>query len=319
MPIRVEEILKNRSVGRMQSVGHMQVIPILGEDDDSWAPPDVEAGTSSYGNVNVRNNQDRRTVVPPGSGFVTRQAAQDHAIGDGALVPAGKAKSIDHARCIQETQGGLIREEKGIMVILPAELRSKALQLGNHHSYSALWEPIRKFNEKFGIRRDGHVNYFLDEFGKELDEFVAEFEIIPNQIGAIVLIGGKVIGLEVTPNVEYWRHVWKPLIRVCYGSMALLARRKLGDSIPATRPSLKFSGSSIEDLEIALKAASSEEDAVVASVVTSIAHRQLPAAEGRGERLGKASLTTVSSRELIGQVVTESNEVKYASLSPARA
>ena len=67
MNITVEDILARRSIGRMQSVGPMQVIPILGEDDHTFAPPEVEAGTSNYGQVFVRNRQGRDTIIPPGS------------------------------------------------------------------------------------------------------------------------------------------------------------------------------------------------------------------------------------------------------------
>ena len=123
----IEDILSGTTTGRMQSVGQMQVIPIFGEDDDTFAPPEVEVNTTDYGTVNLRNDSDRPTIVPPGAGWVVKQAAQDHAIGSGALMKAGERKTINTAMCIQSSQGGYIRGDKHPMLILPVALRAPAL------------------------------------------------------------------------------------------------------------------------------------------------------------------------------------------------
>lgn len=320
MPMTIADILEGRSVGNMQSVGQMQVIPILGEDDDSWAPPDVEASNRDYGHVNVRNTASTRTVVPPGSAFITDQYAQDHGIGDGAIVPAKSAKDFSNARCVQESQGGLIGKEKGNLVVLPASLRAAIIRKESQTSdYSAMWPVIREHNKRYGIGGTGHggrgdVVDFLKGCSGELDEFVAEFELVDNQVGAIVLVNGQIAGIEVAPNRAFWEFLWVPLIRVCYGSVALLAQRTAGRGYPATRPAFECSGNALEDIEIALAAATRASANVVTAVIRGLASKSLGV-----EQSTAAKLARVDQSGLIGGVLTERKRVAYASLVAARA
>lgn len=314
MSVTIADILSGRSVGDMQSVGQMQVIPILGDDDDTFDPPDVEVSNRDYGHVNVRNRGGRRTVVPPGAAFITEQAAQDHGIGDGALVPAKSAKDFNTARCVQQTQGGIIRAQTGAMVMLPASLRAKIIGMEGRSDYSAMWDSIRTHNKRYGIDGSGNVVQFLKGCEKELDEFVAEFELVDGQVGAIVLVNGKIAGVEITPNRSFWEFLWRPLIRICYGSVALLAQKSAGRSYPATRPAFACSGGGLEDIATALASAEQASARIVASVVQGLASKELGVAGG-----GAAKLARVHNGGLIGGVLTERNRVPYASLVAARA
>src|SRR5262245_14829383 len=103
--MNIETILQNTSFGPVQSAGPMQLVPILGDDDASFAPPVVEVGTCRYGSVMLKNDGDRPTIVPPGAGWVVRRRAQDHAVGGGALLRAHEDRTIETALCIQQSQG----------------------------------------------------------------------------------------------------------------------------------------------------------------------------------------------------------------------
>lgn len=63
-------------------------------------------------------------------------------------------------------------------------------------SYNKLWDSISAFNREMGVQVAGHLEFFLKHFCKELDEFVAEFECVPRQIGAIILVDDQVVGVE---------------------------------------------------------------------------------------------------------------------------
>lgn len=227
--VTLEEILYGVGCGRSQSVGNMEVIPLVDEgdiQDENLGPPEVEVGTSDYGTVNLRNDMEQPTIVPPGAGWVVKEAAQDHAIGGGTLIGPGKSKRIDTARCIQSRQSGTITRGKHEMLILPAQLRTQALALRKRHGYSELWDALARFNAGYG-RVNGDERSlapFLQHFKSQLDQFVAEFELVPKQIGAIVLVNGALVGIELAPNERYWAAVWTPLIRVCYGSWSIRMR-----------------------------------------------------------------------------------------------
>jgi hypothetical protein len=102
--LSIDDILRGTEPGRMQSVGHMQIIPLLGADDDRFAAPVLEVRTTAYGTVELRHDGDRPTIVPPGAGWVVEQAAQDHAIGGGVLLASKSVATVNTARCIQRSQ-----------------------------------------------------------------------------------------------------------------------------------------------------------------------------------------------------------------------
>jgi len=235
--VTLEEILYGIGHGRAQSVGNMEVIPLVDEgdvQDDIWGPPEVEVSTVDYGDVRLHNSSDEPTIVPPGAGWVVEEHAQDHAIGGGTLLGPGKRKQIETAMCIQSDQGGTISKKVHEMLILPAQLRTEALALRKERGYNKLWDSLARFNRGYGQNADSALAPFLRHFKGQLDQFVAEFELVPKQIGAIVLVNGAIVGIELAPNERYWAAVWTPLIRICYGSWSI--RMRPGMKGPNRRP-----------------------------------------------------------------------------------
>lgn len=315
--LTIEEILRGTGPGPAQSAGQMAVIPLLGEDSDTFSPPDLEVGTGGYGTVLLRNESDRPTVVPTGAGWVVAQKAQDHALGGGALLRPGESRQIDTAMCIQQSQGGLIGRAKHALLILPAALRNKALSVRQVKDFRKLWESIQQLNKGFGIEQvGGHLEFFLRAFEKELSEFVAEFELIPRQVGAIILVGGEIVGIERAPSAAYWQAVWSPLIRVCYGSLAAKAARE-NKAPPATRAPLGGRSGSLAELRRALDQAETNEAIALATRLHAARQDTMSLAGDPDDTLGPLTLTTVASARLAGQIVTERGAVRYASLCQA--
>lgn len=315
--LSIDDILRGTEPGRMQSVGHMQVIPLLGDDDDRFAAPEVEVRTTAYGTVELRHDDDRPTIIPPGAGWVVDQAAQDHAIGGGVLLAGKSLAKVDTARCIQRSQAGYIEAAKHPMLVLPAALRPQALAIRKQTGHGMLWDPITQFNKAFGVTEAGHLEYFLRRFKAELDQFVAEFELLPRQLGAIVLVDGAIAGVERTPSSSFWRALWEPLIRVCYGSLAI--QRGQGRSAPpSTRIPLASHGAgTVAQLRLALAESQVRERRVVAAVVQQLRDVDLRAADKADQVLNRAQLITLASTELAGQIVREGDRVAYASLCAA--
>lgn len=264
--ISMEDILFGIGTGRAQSVGNMEVIPLISEDRDEvinedmyGTPADVEVGVGSYGygNVDMSNTSDRVNIVPPGAGWVVKEAAQDHAIGSGEILGPKESNMVKTARCIQSTQGGYIQKAAHEMLVLPVELRGIALAKRKITGYSEMWNDLAVFNSKHGIGNYKELAIFLKEFKRQMDQFVAEFELVPGQIGAIVIINGKIVGVEIAPTRDYWQYVWTPLIRVCYGSLATACYKN------QTIDSSNIPFSSREPLEFAERTLSSLRDALL--------------------------------------------------------
>lgn len=323
--LTLAQILAGCSAGRLQSVGQMGVIPIVDDgdgQDETFAPPGFEAGTRGYGTVSVRNTADRATILPTGAAFVTPEAAQDHAVSSAALVKAKEHREIPNSYCVQQTQGGLIPQREREFTILPARLRPYALA-HRGGSYDSMWPHIRELRQSFGDAGPGNLVEFLKRWETELDQFVAQFELVPRQVGAIVLVGDRVVGVERAPNVGFWERVWTPLIRVCYGSLALEAARS-NRAVPATRAPLvsKERPRSLLDIRSALSGARLAAEQFVAMTTSALGLKALGSKPER-EQIGDARLLTVGTEapggraELAGQVVSKGDKLIYASLCAA--
>ena len=313
MSFTVEHILKGTGLGPMQSVGQMQVIPVLGADDPTVAPLELEVSTQGYGTVLLRNVSDLPTIVPPGAGWVVSHKAQDHALGGGSFLRPQEHKAVDTAMCIQQSQGGYIPNAKHALSILPAVLRPQALAMRKVVGYSKLWDALTRLNVAYGVRTaGGSLAAFLQSFGRQLDEFVAEFELVPRQIGAIVLVSGEVVGIERAPSAAYFAAVWSPLVRLCYGSLALSACKVRKDP-PPTRLPLRITDrmlSPLESVRAALREVESTEASLAIDVVESLCALRLERAEEPDDVLGNHVLSTVGSEQWAGQVVTRLEPAK---------
>ena len=221
-------LMKGLSAAQPQTVGVMTVIPLIQDEkyhnNTISAPVKLVVSNSSYGNISIGAENDR-TLVPAGSAYITKQRAQDHGLAQAVVV--GKVqKSFNKAACIQSSQGGTIAKEELTITYLPLDVRKEGFKLSDTEGYSKLWPALREFSDKVNkgkvIKTSLPVNaHLVDSFTlmkEELDGFVAQFEPIQDQVGAIVLINGKVVGVERTPSPEYWMQVWEPLIRFTYGS-----------------------------------------------------------------------------------------------------
>lgn len=320
--IRLTDVLHGCTPGRIQSVGYMQVIPLVSNlSDERFVSPvegEADVFTTDYGTIGFRNTTDRVMIVPCHAGYVVKQAAQDHAMGHAGLVCANRERKYDTAACLQQSQGGYIRRGAYQMLILPYALRERALELRNEKSYSKLWDAIGAFNRDLGIQGGGHLEFFLKHFRKELDEFVAEFECVPRQIGAIVLVDDQVVGVERAPSHAYWQSVWPCLIRECYGSLAIrIAQLKREhDAAPTSRVSLPDGLETLDDLDAAIAEIAAAEDERAKAAVRGLFDCEL--ALSQDESTAGLQIETVESERFTGQVIRDGKRIVYASLPVAQ-
>jgi hypothetical protein len=316
--IRVADVLHGCTPGRIQSVGYMQAIPLVSElSDDRFVSPvegEAEVFTTSYGTLGFRNPGDCLLIVPCHAGYVVKQAAQDHAMAHAGVVQSAGERSFNTAMCIQQSQGGFIQRGAYRMLILPYALRERALEVRRDKSYSKLWDAITLFNQEMGIQGHGHLEFFLKHFQKELDEFVAEFECVPRQVGAIVLVDDQVVGVERAPSHAYWQGVWPCLIRECYGSLAIRVAQLKGRraAAPASRTPLPDNIGSLDELESVIAEIARQEDERAKATVRELLDEQLTLT--RDESTAGLTIETVQPGRFTGQVIRDGERIVYASL-----
>ena len=315
--LTIREVLHGVTAGALQTVGLMQVIPLISElSDDRFAPADaVEVSTRSYGELAFRNPTDKLLIVPSHAGYVVKEAAQDHAMSTAGMVKARDSRRFNDAYCIQETQGGLIGSGVHDLLILPYALREAALfGRDGRGEYNAMWAPIRRFTKEYGLQTSGNLVAFLKHYRKELDQFVAEFEIADaKQVGAIILVGGDVVGVERGPSPEYFRSIWQALVRECYGSLCIQVAKNLKDDVPRTRVPLKLEDvETIDELLDAFDNTEKRERDEVAKRIRDLLDDPFERTEV--DTQGEFVLETLKHEQFSGQVIRDGIKIPYASL-----
>lgn len=323
--MKLGDLFEGCTLGELQSVGIMQIIPLLNEhtDEDKFAQPgEAIVSTRDYGNVQVRNPTARLMIVPLNAAYMKKQGAQDHAITTANVMARATASrpstiEVKNSLCVESTQDGLMPEDAYRLSILPASLRSDIARAGRQRvAYNSLWGNIEAFNtEMTGSHSRGHLRDFFDRFDNELDEFIAQFEPVPHQVGAVVLIAGEIIGIERAPSQHYWLGVWEALIRDCYGSRAMQAAKRLEKvEIPETRARIEGPTTSLVELEDALSDVEAREAAGVSALVEGLKQADLKVDRPYSANIhGGLIVSCVNNDRITGQVIHEGGAVVYAS------
>lgn len=319
--ITIREVLKGTVPGYPQTVGYMSVIPLISElVDDRFTPPSlIETGTQNYGSLEVRNPSSSGIgILPTGAAIVTEQKAQNHTIGKPFPILAGKNSRATHAACIQDSQGGTIAMGTHYLSVLPWALRESMFNVKSKREYSKLWPALKEFNVSVGLERRGHLELYLERFTKELDQFIAEFEVVAKQVGAIILIQGNVVGVERAPNYEYWKDIWVPLVREAYGSLVLYYREKFGGNppLPKTRVGLAVKkAKNLNDISKALDRAEKKEAENAREVVREFIDEKFSVTkEPESKEVPGLTVNSLKNKQFMGQVVMDGDMVRYASL-----
>lgn len=300
--MNLAEVLRGLTPGTMQSVGRMQVIPLTGEEVTGYGiPSDVETQTTSYGTIGFIGHNTNKVVIPQGTTYITKHAAQDHALPHTGIFKGGR-KFYDTAACIERSQGGYIPPESREIGLLPFALKQESLKLGYQKSYSKLWNAIGSFNLAFKVPMGReHLVDFMVHYTKELDTFVAQFEPVSGQLGAIILLDGIVIGIERMPNYAGWLDVWRPLIRECYGSQVL--KPDVKSKTVASYTPISGLPSTIAELAQALQAANDRQREVVKETVNRVMAENLTFKIE--EQVDDMRTLTLESGAYVGQVVQD--------------
>ena len=320
--ITIKDLLKGTKPTVIQRVGAMHMIVLESEKENTFTGyvPFQGNGTvsnSSYGQLRFNNKSDAKMIIPANAAFLSKTFGQDHAIMGSHLVDKKSYYEDKTAACVQQTRGGYIPEAEHEMTFLPYGLREVAYNKRTISSYNKLWEEIKEFNRKVGANSSsGHLEYYYDHFQKELDEFVAEFESLPKQVGAIILINGNVAGIERVPNYEYWQKMWKPLIRGVYGGLMLeyikTGKVDIKEADKITGHLNLKSIKNLNDLENQVNKTNTEHEEKIKEIVRSLITDQFNITDE--QIVGTSTKKFVENNQFQGHVIAEGPLFPYTSL-----
>lgn len=218
----LKQLFKGYKIGTPQVAGLMRVIPILTKTEFTavasmekiYVDKDMD-----YDTLRMTNESDSIGVIPHGLMYVISEKAQDRVVPSAHLI---KGKKEINVNCLQPSEGGYMAEgqQDREWGILPANLKISAWQHAHEKRYDALWGDMQTFLRDVGLSGRELIQFFR-EFKTELEEFVAQFEPVKNQVGAFFIMNNVLIGIEIVPNYAIWQQMWRPLVRDCYGSEAI--------------------------------------------------------------------------------------------------
>lgn len=304
----LRDLLQGFEARLPQTVGNMTLVPLVAQSEylsvgdlrDLYLEQD-----SSYDTLVMATRSPDITIIPQGLVYITKERAQDRAIPSAHLV---KKQKTCHAFCVQSSQAGLMQQDKTDrreLRLLPAGVRLAALHKRSAPGFNAIWDDLAAFNQKLDVPGNFLVSFF-QRYQQQLALFVAEFEPVPLQRGAVIVINGEVVGIEIMPNSSAFLALWEPLIRDCYGAEALL------HSANVPIPVIMEDVSSLDDLVQAVNNLARREQKLAESLVETVLMQK--------ERLQKEEclsnfvLYAVKTDEFEGQFVQCNGNTLYLSL-----
>lgn len=338
--MNMQDLLNGLVMGKRQESGPMTVIPLLGESEETKNHASFEEisfdGTVEYGVMRFANKSEKPFIVPAGYAVITRQSAQDHGSPYSFLLEPEEISYNGRTCCIEETQPGMINGSKvKDFYLLPLDVRKNVFlkdkrhigetkRFEGDHDFSRLWPLISRFQSKLVKEGDAHLVYFFNKYMDQLNRFNAEFEVVKGQRGAIILIHGKIVGIEIAPTHDYWKVLWKRLIRDCYGSE--IVRLAFENPVKGFEDGQKDAIDlgecmTIEEIQRELRTHEERQTEQVATAVRDTlsvpftwnkADRNLPSKSSGGfvYHIGRAE----GAQEVFAEVYTEGDYVVYASV-----
>jgi hypothetical protein len=262
-----------------------------------------------YGNMELSNpSASGVAIVPLHMGYI-QDKAQNHALCRSAFIAAGQTVMFEDACCVQESQGGYLEGREQWFFVLPLDLREEALSLRGEENYGKLWKAITRLNEKHGLGSRGHLEQILSRERAYLTQWQSRLELLPEQTGAIFLIGSRLVGIEMTPSPGYFQELWMPLICFCYGTAAMLEEKH---SVTKEADLMSFAPGSISQLREQVHESRRLTLDTIHYRLQSLSKESLEKTEE--ERFLTMTLNTVNSSNFAGQIVDDGGSLVYASL-----
>ena len=307
----LKELLKGLEARQPQTVGNMSIIPLVAQETEYNAVgciADIYLSRDiSYDSLILASESDKPTILPGGYAIITSEKAQDRAVASKAILPPNKVPQQVNAFCVQSSQPGNMSSSNRAMQkfrMLPASIRKVAYNHRNTKNFSALWSSLGVYNRSLGVEGD-FLKSFFERFQKQLDEFMAEFELVEDQRGAIILINDKVYGIEISPNQVAWAAQWESLIRDCYGSEAV-AKQKEIKKIDNSK--ILNNVKTLEELVEKVNALEESEWDSAEKLVEELLNQKLTQ-DKVIQQVGDLKLSDIETDDYVGQVVRKDNSI----------
>jgi len=318
--LQIQELLNGYTIDKnnVQSVGNMTVLPLVSDEEFTNVADINEVVLQrdvSYDNLEFHNASGKIGIALQGWSIIDDQRAQDRTVPYAHLIKEANSKVIP-ANCIQHSQCGnfdVSNWDQDRFMVMPPSIRGVALKKAsyNNSETGALWSTLKSWVKGIDCDNNG-LKYFYSQHEDKLDQFVAQFEPVKNQLGSIVLINDEVIAIDIMPKFDSWKGVWETFIRDSYGGEAIRSIENSGAVV--SHPMFKTEDiEDLDDLESAYEKSKSDFHDHLKAKVNSVI--QLSVGRKKLEEINELTMVKLENEHYIGQGVYHGDEhIVYLSL-----
>jgi hypothetical protein len=316
--MHLRELLAGFEPRPPQSVDNMTVIPLICTETEFRGIGGAEnvalAKDTDYNSLHLEPIEQKLTIVPNGFTYLTKESAQDRTVPRTQVLTT---TSEVQAYCVQSRQHGNMQAKNADqreVRLLPLAIKHHAFSIApTSRQCGGLWGKLGAYNDRLGVQGDYLVSLFT-QYQAQLEAFVAHFEPLPAQRGAIVLINGRVAGIDIFPSHAAYLGIWEKLIRDSYGTEAIYAKSefRVSQLFPLEEPT------KLEDLTRVVSAQAAAERDWAYGIVTECLNQTVTltkTSQHRDRNSELYKLSVLESEELEGEVVYAASSQQAAYLS----
>lgn len=309
--MKVIDLFGTMRLGIPQSAGNMVVFPIISDIEDTEISGEMILTISrdtDYSRLTIKNIDEKPVIVPQGARFWGK--GQERTNLSASIIGPESEKTLQ-VGCIEPSNAAHITIGAKDYSFIPARLRLPAIIKQNATNFQVLWKDIESYLNSSGLREGRALHVFYDNFQKELEEFVAQFEPVEKQIGAVIIINNQIAGIEIYPNYLAWSKIWRLLLRDSYGADAIALIRK--KEIAAYKPIIDLDKiESFEELENEVKNIKADFLGFTKRLVDEILNEDVQM--NVRETSSVFHVNNLQSQTMIGQLISKNEKVVYVSL-----
>ncbi len=311
-PKQLSTVLQGRDVGIPLKYGPMEVIPLLnatGPGGEYGIPSQTLAWESSP-QLTLQNRGSLPAILPLHLAFVEHGLPGQAPTRSRLLHPEERI-IIEDALSLNpsEARWHLLTEDR--LIALPYMLREAAYAGENAGNPQLLWSSIQEVASVLQMPDMTLSPKHRVAWWNRMKDACTQLAVQEGQTGAVILLSGEVIGIELAPDTRFWQDWWPNLCQYTYAPLLLMPvfeREWTRTAGPAAMPAIG-SLKRLQAEQAAIEAIQRQKAAHILAQIT-----ELPLQVALRQQLGSHKLYDLEAGPYAGQGLVHGEIPRYLSL-----
>lgn len=222
-PKQLSTLLQGRELGVPQKYGPLEIIPLLHSpiETGQYALPGQSLQWESAPQLRLQNLSELPVIAPLHLGAV-EYGLPGQALTHSRVLAPKEIWEIDQALSLNpsDAQWHLLTRDR--LISIPYMLRDTAYPPKEQQDPHALWNGIRQLSQALKIPEMELDPQIRLKWWKRLQDCYQALPVQAEQTGALMVLSGEVIGIELAPDPAVWADWWRSLCLYTYAPLLLL-------------------------------------------------------------------------------------------------